>query len=61
MEQFAARLGEREKAGALFADVTQTSTLSETQYNYACFLESAGRPAVTPALRARSGPALPTR
>jgi hypothetical protein len=39
-----AKIGEREKAGALFADVTQTSTLSETQYNYACFLESEGRP-----------------
>jgi len=34
---------EREKAGALFADVTQTSTLSETQYNYACFLMAEGR------------------
>jgi hypothetical protein len=43
--QALAKIGEREKAGALFADVTQTSTLSETQYNYACFLESEGRPA----------------
>jgi tetratricopeptide (TPR) repeat protein len=33
-----AKLGERDKADALFADVLQTSTLSETQYNYACFL-----------------------
>ena len=34
------KIGEREKAAELFADVTTTSTLSETQYNYAC---SAGR------------------
>jgi hypothetical protein len=40
-----ARLGERDKADALFADVTQTSTLSETQYNYACFLAADSRPA----------------
>ena len=40
-----AKLGERDKADALFADVTQTSTLSETQYNYACFLAAAGRTA----------------
>ncbi len=33
-----AKLGERGKAEAVFADVTKTSTLSETQYNYACFL-----------------------
>lgn len=39
-----AKIGEREKADALFAEVTQTSTLSETQYNYACFLVDAGRP-----------------
>ena len=38
-----ARLGERDKADALFADVLQTSTLSETQYNYACFLLAEGR------------------
>jgi hypothetical protein len=38
-----ATIGEREKAEALFADVTQTSTLSETQYNYACFLATVGR------------------
>jgi hypothetical protein len=38
-----AKIGEREKAEALFADVTQTSTLSETQYNYACFLAATGR------------------
>jgi len=40
-----ANAGEPEKAGALFADVTQTSTLSETQYNYACFLAAEGRTA----------------
>jgi hypothetical protein len=39
------KIGEREKAGAVFAEVTQTSTLSETQYNYASFLEGEGRPA----------------
>ena len=38
-----AKLGERDKADALFADVLQTSTLSETQYNYACFLLAEGR------------------
>jgi hypothetical protein len=40
-----AKLGERDRADALFAEVTQTSTLSETQYNYACFLAADGRPA----------------
>ena len=38
-----AKLGDRDKADALFADVLQTSTLSETQYNYACFLLADGR------------------
>ena len=38
-----ARLGERDRAGALFAEVTSTSTLSETQYNYAAFLATDGR------------------
>jgi len=38
-----AKLGQREKADALFADVTKTSTLSETEYNYACFLAAEGR------------------
>lgn len=38
-----AKLGQRDKADALFADVLQTSTLSETQYNYACFLLKEGR------------------
>jgi hypothetical protein len=32
------KLGQREQAAALFAEVTETSTLSETQYNYAVFL-----------------------
>ena len=40
-----AKVGERGQAGALFAAVTQTSTLSETQYNYACFLAAEGRAA----------------
>jgi hypothetical protein len=40
-----AKVGEREKAAALFADVTNTSTLSETQYHYALLLADAGRTA----------------
>ena len=40
-----ANSGQREKADALFAEVMQTSTLSETQYNYACFLAAEGRDA----------------
>ncbi len=43
--QAAARLGEREQADAMFAEVLETSTLSETQYNYACFLAGTGRAA----------------
>ena len=39
------KIGEREKAAALFAEVTETSTLSETQYNYASFLAETGRAA----------------
>jgi hypothetical protein len=39
------RIGERERAAALFAEVTQISTLSETQYNYASFLAADGHPA----------------
>lgn len=39
------KIGQRERADALFADVTRTSTLSETQYNYASFLAADGRPA----------------
>jgi hypothetical protein len=38
-----AQMGQKEKAEALFAEVTETSTLSETQYNYACVLAAAGR------------------
>jgi hypothetical protein len=38
-----AKLGQREDAERLFADVLQTSTLSETQYHYACFLAAEGR------------------
>jgi hypothetical protein len=38
-----AQIGEREKALALFAEVTRTSTLSETQYNYARLLADEGR------------------
>jgi hypothetical protein len=40
-----AKIGHREPAGALFENVTRTSTLSETQYNYASFLAAEGRPA----------------
>jgi hypothetical protein len=43
--QATARLGDREKADALFAEVLETSTLSETQYNYACFLAATDRAA----------------
>jgi hypothetical protein len=39
------KIGESDRAAALFADVTDSSTLSETQYNYACFLAAAGRTA----------------
>jgi len=39
------KLGERDRASALFAEITETSTLSETQYNYAAFLAETGRPA----------------
>src|SRR5579862_109663 len=38
-----ARLGERDRADALFAEVTQVSTLSEVQYDYASFLAETGR------------------
>ena len=38
-----ARIGSTEKADALFAEVLQTSTLSETQYNYASFLAAQGK------------------
>lgn len=39
------RTGEPDRAAALFAKVTELSTLSETQYNYAAFLASVGRTA----------------
>jgi hypothetical protein len=39
------RVGQQEAAAAHFAAVTETSTLSETQYNYARFLAANGRPA----------------
>jgi hypothetical protein len=37
------RLGRAAEAEALFADVTETSTLSETEYNYAAFLAGEGK------------------
>jgi len=40
-----ARLGRHDEAAALFEDVTRTSTLSETQYNYASLLATMGRTA----------------
>jgi hypothetical protein len=40
-----AKLGRHDEAAGRFADVTQVSTLSETQFNYAAFLADAGRPA----------------
>lgn len=39
------KLGRSDEAATRFADVTRISTLSETQYNYACLLAAAGRPA----------------
>jgi len=39
-----ARSGKTEQAAGLFEQVTRTSTLSETQYNYASFLSQQGRP-----------------
>ena len=38
-----ARTGRKEEAGQLFARVTETSTISETQYNYAFFLAEQGK------------------
>ncbi|MEO7275345.1 MAG: tetratricopeptide repeat protein [Vicinamibacterales bacterium] len=38
-----ARLGRLDEAETLFAEVTETSTLSETQLNYATFLAGTGR------------------
>lgn len=37
------KIGRREEAHRLFGDVTRISTLSETQYNYACFLAAEGQ------------------
>jgi hypothetical protein len=39
------KVGRREEAHLLFADVTRISTLSETQYLYASFLAAEGQPA----------------
>jgi hypothetical protein len=39
------QLGKHEEAAARFADVTQVSTLSETQVNYAAFLAATGKTA----------------
>jgi hypothetical protein len=36
-------MGQKEQATALFEQVTLTSTLSETQFNYACLLADQGR------------------
>jgi hypothetical protein len=41
--QALATINQREKADALFAETLKVSTLSETQYNYACFLAAEGR------------------
>ena len=38
-----ARTGQADKAQILFPEVVQISTLSETQYNYACFLAEQGQ------------------
>jgi hypothetical protein len=38
-----ARTGQLERAGQLFAEVTQISTTPETLYNYASFLKTANR------------------
>jgi hypothetical protein len=40
-----AMLGRNDEAAERFADVTRTSTLSETQFNYASFLAATGKPA----------------
>jgi hypothetical protein len=38
-----AKIGEKQRADALFASTLEVSTLSETQYNYASFLAAEGR------------------
>ena len=40
-----ARLGRHQEADAMFTSVLETSTLSETEYNYASFLAATGRSA----------------
>jgi hypothetical protein len=40
-----AKMGQKEKATQLFEETLRTSTLSETQYNYACLLAAEGRDA----------------
>jgi hypothetical protein len=40
-----AKSGQADRAAQLFARVVETSTLSETQYNYASFLVEQGKPA----------------
>jgi hypothetical protein len=40
-----AQTGENEKADAMFREATRISTISETYYHYALFLQSQGRPA----------------
>lgn len=39
-----AQAGKKEQAEQLFQQITETSTLSETQYNYACLLAVEGKP-----------------
>ena len=39
------KIGRRDEAGKLFAEITLISTLSETQYHYASFLAAEGQPA----------------
>lgn len=39
------KIGQRDRAATLFDDVTQVSTLTEMQYNYASFLAAEGRAA----------------
>jgi hypothetical protein len=39
------KVGQPDRALALFADVTEVSTLTETEYNYAALLAQQGRPA----------------
>src|SRR4051794_31650434 len=48
-----ARLGRQAEADAMFTSVLETSTLSETEYNYASFLASTGRPAEARAMAER--------